>query len=191
MILSGNEIQKFGLVLGATYEQYQPHGIDLRLDKVFYPVKRPYGMKIREDNYEEFPIGTMEKDSYYIPEGTAVLFKILETIDLTPKKINSLAIGITEEMFREAFTDREIPYVLKNFVGMIYPKSSLTRRGVFVHSAVWDSGYKGSGYLLVRTTECPLVIKPGDAFCQMIFFEGSPTETEYGGQYQHENVGKL
>jgi deoxycytidine triphosphate deaminase len=169
MILSGQEIKKFNLILGAEDNQYQPHGIDLRLDRVFYPIKKPYGMKIREEDYEEFPIGTMEIGEYFIPQGSAILFKILETIDLTPKR----------ELYQSSF---------RSFVGFIYPKSSLSRRGIFVHSAVWDSGYKGSGYLLVRTTEVPLVIHPGDAFCQMVFSEGSPADNHYHGQYQGENT---
>ena len=190
MILSGQEIKKFNLVLGAKDNQYQPHGIDLRLDKIYHPIDKPYGMKIRDEDYEEYPMyqEIVDKFPYYeIPQGTAVLFKILETIDLGPKEDRRMV----EDAFSNGLSFHSQVFV-RNFVGMVYPKSSLSRRGVIVHSAVWDSGYKGSGYLLVRTTEVPLAIKPGDAFCQMCFEEGSLADNHYRGQYQGENTsGKI
>lgn len=162
MILSGNEIKSLGLLIGAQYENYQAQGCDIRLDKAYHVVSKPFGEKILDEDYKEL---YMKDGCYNIPNMSSILFKIRETVDLTVRG------------------NRHInAYVL--------PKSSLTRRGIIVHSAWWDAGYKGSGYVLVRTSVMPLKIKPGQAFAQMIFMEGNPSDTVYNGQYQGENTGR-
>ncbi len=174
MILSGQDIKKFGLLLDAKDSNYQAQGCDIRLDKVFYPVDKPFGEKITEADYKEylprrFFTGSGEKaEGYIIPPNTSVLFKIMETVDLRAK-----IASITTFRYFNAY---------------VLPKSSLSRRGVIVHSAWWDAGYKGSGFVLVRTTDVPLTIKPGAEFAQMVFIEGSPTESVYDGQYQNEGL---
>jgi deoxycytidine triphosphate deaminase len=185
MILNGNQIKDFGLVIGAEDSQYQPHGIDLRMDEVFYTINKPYGEKITEDDYIEYPelgdiIRPVGEYLYVIKEYSLVLFKLKEIIDLRPRIVN--------------IPSGEGPYHLeksfRNFVGYIYPKSSLSRRGCIIHSALWDSGYKGSGYVLVQVGQVPFRIKSGDAFAQMVFWEGNPTKTSYNGQYQNEGLSR-
>ncbi len=71
------------------------------------------------------------------------------------------------------------------------PRSSLTRCGVAIHSAVWDAGYRG------RSTSM-LTVDNGQGFrlardarlLQLVFFSLSrPPETGYQGAYQGENLG--
>ena len=161
MILSGEDIKRFGLLRNADEKNMQAQGWDVRLEKVYHIVSKPYGEKIKEEDYKEFslPYGT-------VPPNTSVLFKLMETVDLRSREglacVNALVL----------------------------PKSSLTRRGVTVHSAWWDAGYVGSGMVLIRTSDIPLRIKPGDSFGQMIFFEGAHTSSLYAGQYQNEGIKK-
>jgi deoxycytidine triphosphate deaminase len=194
MILSGEDIKRYDLLLDADPKNMQAQGWDVRLDKVYRVVNKPYGEKIKEEVDYVGPYKILVEDfnktwgnsglcnyicqiwnkdgilSYYIPPNSSVLFKLMETVDLTRKA--------------ESHFKTECGY----FNAYVLPKSSLSRRGVIVHSAWWDAGYKGSGVVLVRTSEVPLQIKPGDAFGQMIFYEGSSTGSVYDGQYQGEGL---
>lgn len=161
MILSGEDIKRFGLLRNADEKNMQAQGWDVRVEKIYRVVSKPYGEKIKEEDYKEFslPYGT-------VPPNTSVLFKLMETVDLRSRE--------------------GLPCVN----ALVLPKSSLTRRGVTVHSAWWDAGYVGSGMVLVRTSDIPLRIKPGDSFGQMIFFVGQSTNMLYEGQYQNEGIKK-
>ena len=161
MILSGEDIKRFGLLRNADEKNMQAQGWDVRVEKIYRVVSKPYGEKIKEEDYKEFslPYGT-------VPPNTSVLFKLMETVDLRSRE--------------------GLPCVN----ALVLPKSSLTRRGVTVHSAWWDAGYVGSGMVLVRTSDTPLKIKPGDSFGQMIFFVGQSTNMLYEGQYQNEGIKK-
>ena len=161
MILSGEDIKRFGLLRNADEKNMQAQGWDVRVEKVYHIVSKPYGEKIKEEDYKEFslPYGT-------VPPNTSVLFKLMETVDLRSRE--------------------GLPCVN----ALVLPKSSLTRRGVTVHSAWWDAGYVGSGMVLVCTSDTPLRIKPGDSFGQMIFFVGQSTNMLYEGQYQNEGIKK-
>ena len=160
MILSGEQIKHFGLLQNADEKNMQAQGWDVRLEKVYHIIYKPYGEKIKEEDYEEFVYWDE------IPPNTSVLFKLMETVDLRSRE--------------------GLPCVN----ALVLPKSSLTRRGITVHSAWWDAGYVGSGMVLVRTSDTPLKIKPGDSFGQMIFFEGTRTSSLYAGQYQNEGIKK-
>ncbi|MCK9458749.1 MAG: hypothetical protein M0R80_03855 [Proteobacteria bacterium] len=214
MILSGQDIKKYNLLLNAEESNMQAQGWDVRLDKVYRCVNKPWGQKIKEEDYVE-PVRYYEKSFrqtciaqvwndagnllyYWIPPESSVLFKLMETVDLSKKTYDPL------QRFNGADCDPEQKLVadtLSLFLGkqslkvptinaLVLPKSSLSRRGISVHSAWWDAGYKGSGVVFVRTSEVPLQIKPGDSFGQMIFFEGTPTDSVYNGQYQGEGIPK-
>jgi deoxycytidine triphosphate deaminase len=187
MTLSGQDIKKYGLLLNAEESNIQAQGWDVRLDKVYRCVNKPWGQKIKDEDYVE-PYKTIHNRDpdciaqvwddenllyYWISPESSVLFKLMETVDLTRKPENHFKT--------------ECGY----FNALVLPKSSLSRRGISVHSAWWDAGYKGSGVVLVRTSEVPLQIKPGDSFGQMIFFEGTPTDSVYNGQYQGEGIPRI
>ena len=71
------------------------------------------------------------------------------------------------------------------------PRSSLLRSGVSVHTAVWDSGYRG------RSQSLLVVYHPGgyrvqrDArLMQLVFFQLSGAVSQgYQGRFQSENIG--
>lgn len=168
MILSGEDIKRFGLLRNADEKNMQAQGWDVRVENVYHIVSKPYGEKIKEEDYEEFVYWDE------IPPNTSVLFKLMEIVDLSPRQTGEHLTGYVNHLFN----------------ALVLPKSSLTRRGVTVHSAWWDAGYVGSGMVLVRTSDIPLRIKPGDSFGQMIFFVGQSTNMLYEGQYQGEGIKK-
>jgi hypothetical protein len=207
MILSGQDIKKYNLLLGAEESNMQAQGWDVRLDKVYGCVNKPWGQKIKEEDYVE---PTMARERmfrqnciaqvwddngnflyYWISPESSVLFKLMETVDLSKKTFNPFDESIPEQKNVKSMIDMfmgDSSVKIPPINALILPKSSLSRRGISVHSAWWDAGYKGSGVVLVRTSEVPLQIKPGDSFGQMIFFEGTPTDSVYRGQYQGEGL---
>lgn len=78
----------------------------------------------------------------------------------------------------------------KNLMALGRPRSSLTRSGVAIHTAVWDAGYSG------RSTSLMVVYNPegfrvqiGARVAQLVFIELSTADdTGYQGIYQGENL---
>ncbi len=71
------------------------------------------------------------------------------------------------------------------------PRSSLTRCGVAIHSAVWDAGYRGRSTSMLAVDNSQGFRLARDArMLQLVFFSLSrPPETGYQGAYQGENLG--
>ncbi|MBX3069841.1 MAG: deoxyuridine 5'-triphosphate nucleotidohydrolase [Thermomicrobiales bacterium] len=69
------------------------------------------------------------------------------------------------------------------------PRSSLTRSGVAIHTAVWDAGYEGrSTSLLVVSNPAGFRVQLGARVAQLVFVRlSAATEQGYAGIYQGEN----
>ena len=70
------------------------------------------------------------------------------------------------------------------------PRSSLTRSGVAIHTAVWDAGYSGrSTSLLVVSNPTGFKVESGSRVAQLVFVRLSrKAESGYSGIYQGENT---
>ena len=70
------------------------------------------------------------------------------------------------------------------------PRSSLTRSGVAIHTAVWDAGYAGrSTSLLVVSNPAGFRVQLGARVAQLVFlWLSEPTGEGYSGVYQGENL---
>jgi len=70
------------------------------------------------------------------------------------------------------------------------PRSSLTRGGVAIHTAVWDAGYVGrSTSLLVVSNPFGFRVERGARVAQLVFARLSrPVDHGYAGVYQGENI---
>lgn len=71
------------------------------------------------------------------------------------------------------------------------PRSSLLRSGVSVHTAVWDSGYRGrSQSLLVVHHPGGYRLQKDASLMQLVFFQLSGAVSQgYQGRFQSENLG--
>ena len=71
------------------------------------------------------------------------------------------------------------------------PRSSLLRSGVSVHTAVWDSGYRGrSQSLLVVHHPGGYRLQKDARLMQLVFFQLSSAVSQgYQGRFQSENIG--
>lgn len=87
-------------------------------------------------------------------------------------------------------TCNEIVNLPRNIMALAYPRSSLLRCGVSVHTAVWDAGYSGrSQSLMVVYNPLGFRIYRNARFIQLVFF-GLSKEVEegYTGIFQGENI---
>jgi dUTP pyrophosphatase len=87
-------------------------------------------------------------------------------------------------------TCNEIVNLPRNVMALAYPRSSLIRCGVSVHTAIWDAGYSGrSQSLMVVYNPQGLRIYKNARFIQLVFFYLSKdVEEGYKGIFQGENI---
>ena len=83
----------------------------------------------------------------------------------------------------------EIVHLPKNVMALSWPRSTLLRSGVAIHSAVWDAGYEGRAQaLLVVYNPAGFQLEQNARVLQLAFFTlAQPVVEGYQGTYQ----GKL
>lgn len=77
----------------------------------------------------------------------------------------------------------------KDLMALGRPRSSLTRSGVAIHTAVWDAGYSGrSTSLMVVHNADGFRVQLGARVAQLVFIQlSTPDDAGYQGIYQGEN----
>lgn len=85
------------------------------------------------------------------------------------------------------FKSNEIFKIPTNMFALIYPRSTLTRMGIILVSAVVDPGYEGYLTFAVRTTT-NVLIEPNARFAQIIFYELDEHAPKYNGSYQKSGI---
>lgn len=77
-----------------------------------------------------------------------------------------------------------------DLMALVYPRSSLMRCGVTVHTAVWDPGYSGRGEaLLVVHNRHGFHLRKGARIAQLVFTcIGADVERSYNGRFRGENA---
>lgn len=77
-----------------------------------------------------------------------------------------------------------------NAAAMLCVRSSLSRKGIFISSGVYDPGFSGaSGCTIYNMGKETLVMEAGDRIAQMVFFECDPA-SQYNGKYQGSTSGE-
>jgi len=142
-------------------EQVQPNGIDLTLREV--ALLQSSG-KIAVENSQRL-----------IPDLAPLVFDGLDFIQLMPAAY--------------IITYNEIVHLPRNIMALAFPRSSLLRCGVTVHTAVWDAGYHG------RARSLMVVYNPQGArlqrnarIVQLVFWQLTRETEGYHGAYQEENI---
>lgn len=87
-------------------------------------------------------------------------------------------------------TFNEVVSLPHNLMALCWPRSSLLRSGVALHTAVWDAGYAGrSQALLVVHHPAGWRVRQDARIAQMVFLPlAAPDDVGYAGRYQGENV---
>ncbi len=85
----------------------------------------------------------------------------------------------------------EVVHLSPDLMALGRPRSSLTRSGAAIHTAVWDAGYSGrSTSLLVVHHPSGFRLQRDARVMQLVFFSlASATRSGYAGRYQGENTG--
>jgi dCTP deaminase len=160
MILTRKEIQTLIATKKLIFEpeldayQNQPHAVDLRLGTTFYISKMwkvtPKGREILTVDVTESAEDTFEK------------------IELKPGQFFELAPG--ESVI--ASTLEKIALKEDNLMGILYPRSSINRRGLSVDlTGIVDAHYSGNLMIPIfnKTTNQVIRIYPGERICQLVF----------------------
>lgn len=120
--------------------------------------------------------------------------KILENGNLIPAagtKRQQCGIDVTVketcEITAHGFLNIEIAEkisVPENAAAMLCVRSSLSRKGIFISSGLYDPGFSGtSGCTIYNMGDAPVKFDKDDRIAQMIFFECDPA-SQYAGKYQ-------
>ncbi|MCF7906161.1 dCTP deaminase [Candidatus Gracilibacteria bacterium] len=160
MILTRHEISKLIEQKKLCFEpmidafQNQPHAVDLRLGTVFY---LPKIWKLTKAGREVLTVDVTESagDNF-------------EKIELAPGQFFELAPG--ESVI--ASTLEKISLHADDVMGVLYPRSSINRRGLAVDmTGIVDAHY--SGHLMIpvlnKTSSQVIRIYPGERICQIVF----------------------
>ena len=160
MILTRNEIKDLILAKKLVFEpeldgyQNQPHAVDLRLGTTFYISKM---WKLTEKGREILTVDVTEnaQDTF-------------EKIELQPGQFFELAPG--ESII--ASTLEKVSLHADNLMGILYPRSSINRRGLSVDlTGIVDAHYSGNLMIPIfnKTTNQVIRIYPGERICQLVF----------------------
>jgi dCTP deaminase len=134
--------------------QNQPHAVDLRLGTVFY---LPKIWKLTDEGREVLNVDVTESagDNF-------------EKIEIKPGQYFELAPG--ESII--ASTLEKVSLKSDNLMGILYPRSSINRRGLSVDlTGIVDAHY--CGHLMIpilnKTSSQVIRIYPGERICQIVF----------------------
>ncbi len=142
-------------------EQLQSNGIDLTLREVAMPQSSG---RITVSNHQR------------------------QLSDLAPLKFDGLDF-ISLMPGGYIITYNEIVHLPKNIMGLIFPRSSLLRCGVTVHTAVWDAGYHGRAQsLMVVYNPNGISLQRNARIVQLVFYNLTRETEGYQGTYQRENI---
>lgn len=100
-----------------------------------------------------------------------------ESVTIPPKSFANVEIA-------------ETVHVPENAAAFLFVRSSLSRKGIFISSGVYDPGYSGvSGCTIYNQGDLPISFDAGDRIAQMLFFECNPA-SQYNGKYQGSTSGE-
>lgn len=86
-------------------------------------------------------------------------------------------------------TFNEILHLPRDIAALGFPRSSLLRSGVAIHTAVWDAGYEGrSQALMVVYNTAGFRLQKNARVLQVVFLRLSSETEGYKGLFQKENI---
>lgn len=142
--------------------QVQPNGIDLTIKEI--------------SMFSSAGTIAVDNKDRVLSSVSPLIFDGLDRLDLLPGCY--------------LITCNEIVNLPRNIMALAYPRSSLLRCGVSVHTAVWDAGYSGrSQSQMVVYNPQGIRIYRNARFIQLVFFYlNKEVEEGYKGVFQGENT---
>lgn len=160
MILTRHEIadliasKKLGFEPALDAWQDQPHAVDLRLGMTFY---LPKTWQLTDHGREVVTVDATETDGANF-----------EKIELKPGQFFELGPG--ESVIGS--TLEKISLGADDLMGVLYPRSSVNRRGLSVDlTGIVDAHYSGHLMIPIRNHTASQIIRlyPGERICQIVF----------------------
>lgn len=150
-------------------EQVQQHGIDVRVEEVI----------------ELMTPGKILKNDKVLPGDRIVLPHMEKMKDNAPEPPQLLSIKYGHAYVINAIESVKIP---ENIAAIAIMRSTLNRIGVPIHSALYDSGFRGKiQSTLYAFNDCDIEL--GARYAQVIFLEAESAGM-YNGQYQDQGLQK-
>ena len=143
--------------------QMQPHAVDLRLGTQF---RLPRHWRMTKNGREAITVDPFHESADYN-----------ETVTLSPGQVFELLPG--EKIIAETYEKVELK--CDNLMAILFPRSSLNRRGLSVDlSGVVDVWYQGRLIIPVSNqTDQVIRLYPGERICQLLFEKlSSPIDEE-------------
>jgi len=144
---------KLGITPKPTQSQFQPHSLDLRLGFDFYIPKL---WNLTDKGREVVTVDISKPAANF----THVQIKEGQYFELAP---GEFVIGMTLE---------EIHLKQLDYMAVMYPRSSVNRRGLSVSlTGIVDAGYKGHLFIPIRNQTVHQIIRvePGERFVTLVF----------------------
>lgn len=159
-VLEGKKAAKYVHDLINRKLQIQINGVDLTIGEVYKFSEQ--GMLNFDNSHRKIPktkLITPENDWYDLKPGTYLV------------------------RYRESV---EVPL---DCIALVFPRSSLLRMGVMLHTAVYDSGYKGRGIgLLIVFNPFGIKLSKDARIGQIVFIRSEKVEKGYEGEYLGEGL---
>lgn len=177
-------IKKKELVFSPNLDRFQmqPHSIDLRLGSDFH---LPKSWEMTKNGRVALHIDPLEK---YVDNFEHIKLKDGQYFELLP---NEYVVASTME---------KIELHAEDLMGVLFPRSSVTRRGLAINlTGLIDVGYKG--YLMIpilnNTHNQVIRVYPGERICSVLFEElSSPITSKEAlihgvakAKYQNNEIG--
>jgi dCTP deaminase len=158
--------------------QFRPHAIDLRLGFSFRIPKRVFNADKNKEGRSATSIDYLAINNGHFTYFEEITLKPGQFIDILP---GESVIGFTLE---------EVDIKSNTLMGILYPRSSVNRRGLAVDlTGIVDSGYKGHLMMPIHNTTDMQVIRlyPGERICQLVFERlEQPVRDGYQGRYSSQ-----
>lgn len=152
--------------------QLRPHSIDLRLSSTFHVPRR--------STDEESGRHATNLHHHAIHHGHLAYY---DPVELEPGQYFDILPG--ESVL--GFSHEEIDFASPELMGELFPRSSVTRRGLAIDlTGIVDAGYKGRLMLPIRNTTSAQVIRvyPGERIGQLVIERlEEPAAEGYRGRF--------
>lgn len=167
-IIEHIKLGKLGFTPNLDGFQMQPHAVDLRLGIQF---RLPRHWRMTKNGREAIIVDPFKESAEYN-----------ETVTLSPGQVFELLPG--EKIIAETLERVELK--CDNIMALLFPRSSLNRRGLSVDlSGIVDVWYQGKLIIpIINQTDQVIRLYPGERICQLIFETiSSPIDEEAGSQH--------
>lgn len=161
--------------------QLRPHAVDLRLGTTFRIPRRSFGVDKKHGGRSATAL-----DHLAVNNGH---FAFYDEIELKPGQYFDILPG--ESIM--GFTLEKIHIKSNTLMGILYPRSSVNRRGLAVDmTGIVDTGYKGHLMIPMQNTTSMQVIRlyPGERICQLVLERlEQPVREGYQGRFKNTRKG--